>query len=137
MERTSITVVSDREATSDGFRDDDTLLIPEESLTTTTGWELKAQGLCRDDVCVPVRDRAALGPDGLIDVAAFASALRRPVATDAEHGLVVLGTAATEASETMRSLAAPDFTLPDLSGNDVSLRDFAGRKRLLVAFASW
>ena len=137
MERTSITVVSDREATIDGFRDDDSLLIPEDALTATTGWELKTQGLCQDEVCVPVRDRAALGPEGLIDAAAFGSALRRPVATDAEHGLVVLGTAATEASEIMRSLDAADFTLPDLHGNDVSLRDFAGRKRLLVAFASW
>ncbi len=137
MNATSITVVSDTEATVDGFRDEASLLIPEDALTAATGWELKTQGLCQDDVCVPVRDRAALGPAGLIDLAAFGGALRRPVAIEPEHGLAVLGTAATEASETMRSLAAPDFTLPDLSGNDVSLRDFAGRKRLLVAFASW
>ena len=68
---------------------------------------------------------------------ALAGALRRPVATEAGHGLAVIGTPATEAAESMRSLRAPDFTLPDLDGNDVSLGDFAGRKRLLVAFASW
>ena len=76
-------------------------------------------------------------PDGFIDVAALGEALRRPVAIEAEHGLAVLGTAASEAAESMQSLQAPDFTLPDLAGSDVSLHDFAGRKKLLVVFASW
>jgi hypothetical protein len=137
MDALPVTVVSDNEATVDGFRSGDALLLPESALAQATGWELKPQGLCQGDVCVPVRDRAAVGPDGLIDVASLAGALRRPVAIDAEHGLAVIGKAATEAAESMTSLRAPDFTLPDLSGNDVALRDFAGRKRLLVAFASW
>ena len=29
---------------------------------------------------------------------------------------------------------APDFTLPDLNGNTVSLSDFVGRKNVLVVF---
>ena len=52
MEPTSITVVTDREATVDGFRDGDALLFSEDALTEATGWELKpfveclpAQGL--------------------------------------------------------------------------------------------
>jgi hypothetical protein len=137
MELTSITVVSDREAKIEGFRSGDALLMPEDAVGPATGWELKPQGLCQGDVCVPVRDRSLLGPAGLIDVEALGGALRRPIAIEAEQGLAVIGTAAGEAAETMRSLRAPDFTLPDLHGNDVSLRDFAGRKRLLVAFASW
>ncbi len=137
MDAASITVITDHEATVEGFRSDGSLLVQEEALTATTGWELKPQGLCQGDVCVPVRARAELGPSGLIDVEALGSMLRRPVATEADHGLAVIGMAASEAAETMRSLRAPDFTVPDLEGNDVSLRDFAGRKRLLVAFASW
>ena len=69
MEPMSITVVTDREATVDGFRSGDALLLSEDALAEATGWELKPQGLCQGDVCVPVRDRQALGPDGLIDVA--------------------------------------------------------------------
>jgi hypothetical protein len=137
MEAMSITVVSDREATVEGFRDGDSLLMPESTLDAAAGWELKPQGLCQGDVCVPVRDRSALGPAGLIDVGALGATLHRPVAVEAEHGLAVMGTAAGAAAESMQSLRAPDFTLPDLEGHDVSLRDFAGRKRLLVAFASW
>lgn len=137
MDAISVTVVSDREATVEGFRAEDALLVPEEALAEATGWDLKPQGLCQGEVCVPVRDRSALGPDAMVDIAALGQALRRPVAVEASQGLAVLGTAASEASERMQSLRAPDFTLPDLDGDDVSLRDFAGRKRLLVAFASW
>jgi peroxiredoxin len=32
------------------------------------------------------------------------------------------------------NLPAPDFTLPDLSGNPVSLSDFQGRKNVLLVF---
>jgi len=32
---------------------------------------------------------------------------------------------------------APDFTLPDLDGNLVSLSDFRGKKTLVFIWASW
>ncbi len=32
---------------------------------------------------------------------------------------------------------APDFTLTDINGHDVSLRDFRGRQVVLVFWASW
>jgi peroxiredoxin len=37
----------------------------------------------------------------------------------------------------MTSLEAPDFTLPDLEGALHSLSDHRGKKRLLIAWASW
>lgn len=101
------------------------------------GWALKSEGLCRGDVCVPVRDRDALLPGGRIDLAAFAAALGRPLALDAEAGAAALGTASAERAARMATLEAPDFALPDLEGRAHRLSDHRGRKVLLVAYASW
>lgn len=102
-----------------------------------TGWTLKPEGLCRDDVCVPVRDRAGLLAGDLLDVASAAAALGRPVVVDARRGIAALGVAAHTVAESMASLDAPAFTLPDLDGKLVSLADFERRKVLLLAWSSW
>ncbi len=48
----------------------------------------------------------------------------------------MLGEAPESVGAQLASLTAPPFTLPDLDGNPVALADFAGRKRLLIAWAS-
>jgi peroxiredoxin len=37
----------------------------------------------------------------------------------------------------MASLQAPDFTLPDLTGEMHSLTDYRGQKIFMIAWASW
>jgi hypothetical protein len=121
------------DAHSDGSR----VCLAPEVVRRTLGWELKPEGLCKDDVCVPVRDRAALaGADG-IDLAVLAAALGRPLALDAGERAAHLGVAAAARTARLTSLAAPDFTLPDLDGVPHRLSDYRGRKVLLVAYASW
>ena len=115
----------------------DAFAIPPAALAAGLGWEVKTEGLCRGAVCVPVRDRAKLaGADG-VDLAELARVLDRPFAGDAAAGLAVLGTGAGERRARMTSLEAPDFTLPDLGGALHSLSDHRGKKRLLIAWASW
>ena len=116
---------------------DGAVRIAPEALRDALGWELKAEGLCRGDVCVPVRDRDALVADRGIDLAAFADALRRPLALDAEEGAAAIGTAAADLGARLARLEAPDFTLPDLEGRPHSLSEQRGTKVLLVAYASW
>jgi len=101
------------------------------------GWQLKPEGLCRGETCVPVRDRAALMDDDGIELGALARLLDRPLATDAEEGVAVLGASAADRSHRLASMEAPDFTLPDLQGRPHSLSDHRGRKKLLIAWASW
>jgi peroxiredoxin len=107
-------------------------------LEAATGWVLKPEGLCRGDVCVPVRDRAALVDDaGRIDLAAFASALGRVSAIDAAAGVAVLGDGAAGRRQALESLEAPDVALTGLAGEPRHLSEWSGQKRAIVAWASW
>jgi len=107
------------------------------TLQTTMGWELKAQGLCKDDRCIPTAGQPDLVADDGIDLQAFAALLGRPLALDTAEGVAYLGGSATERSAQLASLAAPDFTLPDITGRMHALSDYRGKKVLLVAYASW
>ena len=98
---------------------------------------LKPEGLCRESVCVPVRDREALVVDGSIDLAAFAAALHRPVVVDAAEGVAALGVPAAERVAAMETLEAPDFELPDLDGETFRYSSLGPRKTLVVTWASW
>ena len=100
------------------------------------GWELKPEGLCRDDVCVPLRNTVADDHGGLA-LTDFARLTGRPAVIDGARSVAALGVSAGARGEQLRSLAAPDFTLPDPHGNPVSLSDFGRRKRLLLAWSSW
>ena len=101
------------------------------------GWEWKDEGLCRGDVCIPVRDPAALRtPDG-IDLAGLAGLLGRPLALDVAERAAALAEAPSDRNAQLASLEAPDFTLPDLDGKLHSLSEHRGKKVLLVAYASW
>jgi len=103
----------------------------------TLGWALKPEGLCRGDVCVPVRDGDDLLSDSGIDLEKLALKLGLPLALDAESGAAALGSSAEDVGARLASLEAPDFSLPDLSGKLHSLSEHRGKKVLLIAYASW
>ena len=126
-------VVRAVEATVSGSR----VLIERDRLPDALGWELKPEGLCKDDVCVPVRDQSALAVDGALDLVAVAAALGRPSVVDTDAGIVAVALPAESRREAIDGLRAPAFTLSDLDGGSHSLDEWRGRKKLLVAFASW
>jgi hypothetical protein len=132
-----ITIIADESRTVDGVADGDRILIDPERLPDALGWELKPEGLCRDDVCVPVRDSSALVVDGRLDVAAVAGALGRLTAVDAGAAVVAVALPAEQRRQALDSLQAPPFSLPDLDGAVHGLEEWRGTKMLLVAFASW
>ena len=90
------------------------------------GWDLKPEGLCRSDVCVVLRDRTS--------VHALAAALRRPLVEAPERGLMALG---PEAGRALVSARAPELTLPDWRGGELSLSALLGQKVLIIAWAPW
>jgi len=111
--------------------------IPAAALRDATGWELKPEGLCLGDTCVPVREPAALADERGVDLAGFARVLGRPLALEAGEHAAALGTSAAARADSLASLEAPDFSLPDLEGKLHSLSEHRGKKVLLIAYASW
>ena len=133
-------VIEDRELTlADAGASGDALWLRAESAAAVTGWESKAEGLCKGTVCVPLpsgRERQLID-GGRVDVAALWRHLDKPTVHSADGTVWVLGEGAETRAAALRSLEAPDFTLPDPTGRSHTLSDYRGRKVLLVTWASW
>src|SRR3954451_23318547 len=130
----TVTVIDDNVRTVEAQVDGGRVLVAPEMLPAAIGWTLKPEGLCRDELCVPARDRDALVVDGRVDLAAAADVLHRPVVVDAddpERAYVAIALPAEARRRALRELEAPDVTLPDLDGTPHSLIEWGGRKRLL------
>ena len=110
---------------------DASLLLTGEQLVTATGWELKPQGLCRGDVCVPT----AAGER--IDVRVVAELLGRPLAVDDDTGDAALGESAAARAEQLGDCRVDDLVLRDLAGNVVQWSALGRKKKVLVTWASW
>jgi hypothetical protein len=104
------------------------------ALSRRTGWDVKPQGACKGEVCVPLPAEARRA-DGTIDVEVFAERLRMPLVHDEAHGLWALGP--ESGGRALTTAVAPELTLPDLDGTPLSLSSLRGQKVLLTAWASW
>ena len=111
--------------------------VPPDAVRDALGWELTPEGLCNDLTCVPVPPESTLESADGLDLAKLAAILDRPCAIDLDEGAAYLGVPARDRADALRSLDAPDFTLPDLDGRLHTLSAQRGRKVLLVAYASW
>jgi hypothetical protein len=134
---TVLTVLSDEARTVDAEVTGGRARVDPADLPAAIAWELKPDGLCRAEVCVPVRDPDALRAGARLDLAAVAEALDRPSALDAESGVMAVGEPRALRRQAREGLVAPTFELPDLDGALHRLEEWRGRKKLLTAFASW
>lgn len=128
-----ITVLDRAEVTIDVRVVGDRLMIRPEDLPVATGWERKPEGLCCGDVCVPVRT-AIEDETGSIDLGAAMVAVGKQVVFDPAGPVVAIADDPMGRGE-IRSLH--EVALPDVAGNTVELSSTAGKKVLLLAWASW
>jgi len=119
----------------------DNLWLSAAELAKVSGWELKPEGVCKSDVCVPIPAGREL--DFVRDnrksfnLASFARLMGQPVLHDDKNTVWHFGENAGARRSALKSLEAPDFELPDLDGKMHRLSDYRGKKVLLAAWASW
>ena len=101
-----------------------------------TGWEIKPEGACRAEVCVPL-PAAARATNGELDVKVVAERLGMPLVHDDAHGVWALGPETAVNGRALPSAVAPDLVLPDVNGNEFRLSSLRGQKVVLTAWASW
>jgi hypothetical protein len=97
-------------------------------LAARTGWEIKPEGACKADRCVPM-------PDGPLEAGELARRLGMALVADSERGLWALGPEA--GGRALLSATMPDLELPDRHGRPFSLRSLRGTRVVMVAWASW
>jgi hypothetical protein len=101
-----------------------------EEFTRGTGWEIKPEGACKAEVCVP------LGQPVGFDAAAAAERLGMAVVEDRSAGMWALGPESL-GQRALVSAEAPELVLPDLEGNEFRLSALHGQKVVLVAWAPY
>jgi hypothetical protein len=141
-----VTVLTERGVVEgvEGDGSGDALWISTSEVEGATGWALKPEGLCLNDLCTPVPPghesqfvRDDSHGDGAVNVAAFWRRMERPALHDGTGSVWMLGEPASSRAAQLESLQAPDFTLPDLDGKLHSLSDHRGKKVFLTTWASW
>ena len=110
------------------------LRVPKSEFEAGTGWQLKPEGACKGEVCIPL-PASARRADGRVNVAAVADALAMPLVEAAAHKLWALGPVA--GGRALSSAGVPEITLPDRDGNPFRLGSLKGTKVFLFAWASW
>lgn len=110
----------------------ESLDIPVKTFEAETGWELKPEGACKGEICIPLRDV----PQDRVNLEAIATEMHLPLVAEPEASIWALGPESIS-GHALTTAAAQDFELPDLDGNAVRLSDFKGKKIIVYAWAPY
>ena len=84
-----------------------------------------------------IRDRQNIKHNERYNLRTVAHLTGHPTLSSQELKAITIGQPAGLRSSALREKIAPDFVLPDIEGVERAFSDWAGKKRLLVAFSSW
>tara|TARA_Y100000588_G_C14200000_1_gene902033 strand:- start:1220 stop:1717 length:498 start_codon:yes stop_codon:yes gene_type:complete len=141
----SVTVLYDDQVVEieDTLPDPNDLWVLPDDLPRVNGFELKPEGACLLELCVPVlQDRDSemfvrRDGQGWFNVTALSRKLQQAYRLDHEHKVWSFGEIPVVRRAFLNSAIAPDFELPNREGELVRLSDFRGKKVLIVTWASW
>jgi hypothetical protein len=124
---------------ADGRAEGEALWVGAAALAEATGWELKPEGFCRDEICVPLPKgrESHFVRDGQVDAARLWRHAGHPIVASRDGTAWSLGTSAALRTDALAGLEAPDVALPDLDGTIHRLSDHRGKKIFLATWASW
>jgi len=132
-----LTIIDDEARVIDAHVDGDRVLLDPADFAVAAGWEVKPEGFCQGEVCVPMLAPTDVLIDGRVDLFATMSALDRPVLAALDDAVIALGQRAENRDHALRDLRAAPFELPDLDGNPHRFDDWLGKRKVLVAFSTW
>lgn len=114
----------------------DTLDLTADQFAAGTGWEIKPQGACKAEVCVPLGARSGEGGEGSFDLAATAERLGMSIVTDVKSGLSAIGPESL-GDRALATATAPELVLQDLDGTEFRLSSLRGQKVVIVSWAPY
>ncbi len=123
--------------------DPNDLWVVPEDLPRINGFELKPEGACLDELCVPVlQDRdsdmfVTRRGQPWFNVTELARKLEQAYVVDHDHDVWSFGEIPVTRTSFLNAAIAPDFALPNRAGELVRLSDFRGKKVFIVTWASW
>ncbi len=110
-----------------------TLTVDRADFESRTGWELKPEGACKGEVCIPLTEQIT---GDTIELEPLAAQLGLPLVHDADAGLWALGPESI-GSRALATAEAPNLTLPTVDGEMFELASLRGKKVLLVAWSPY
>jgi hypothetical protein len=119
------------------------LWVSPEDLTKITGLELKPEGACVGDICIPIKQDTDgdlfVTRDGSpwVNATGLAKIVRQSVVVDHDANVWSFGEIPNAHVASLSEGMAPDFAMKDRQGNTVKLSDYRGKKVIIMTWASW
>jgi hypothetical protein len=131
---TATVLYSDRAVSLEKTRTDaKDLWVRSADLPRINEFELKPQGACRADICIPVAKTLRNGE--WFNLTGFAAKIGEIVVNDS--GVWSLSEIPALRGAFYNTRIAPDFSVPDRKRRITHLSDFRGKKVLVITWASW
>ena len=115
------------------------LLIRPDDLININGFEVKPEGVCHGDLCIPLTTALLVEQDDQtwFDLTAFADLLEQPYVADHEARVWSFAEIPAKRHNMMTEAMAPSLELTDRQGNIFNITDLKGKKALIVTWSSW
>ena len=115
------------------------LLINPNDLKRVNGFEVKPEGACYGEICVPLSDQILQTVNGekLFNLTAFSRLLDQPYVRDLEAAVWSFSEIPVKRKNMMVDAIAPDFSVTDRGGQVINMSDLKGKKALIVTWSSW